>query len=268
MNKTSSTHPAIRKVLVTGALGKIGRQILPNLAAKYTVIPTDLAKSNIPNYVQADLTDFEATLRLMQGIDAVVHLAVATGEGRSNTNPPHILDPVDVRMLAVNPMSVHHVLEAAARAGVQRVVYISSLTIVLSDVEKASYPADMPPEPTGLYACTKLFGEQLAWVKWKRNGLSTICLRIGQPTPVDVSMDHLWKANRRARSFRVHMVDLIAGIETALQTPTAYGVYNIVSSSDNQRVDITPARRDLGYTPRAFFGDNFLTIDGMTAEIE
>lgn len=252
----------IRRVLLTGALGKIGSKIAGDLAAYYEIIPTDLPPSDMAGYVHADLTNFEETFRLMQGIDAVVHLATATGDGRSKTLPPDKLDPVDERMLRVNPTCIHHVLEAAARQGVRRVVYISSLTVVLKDKERPSYAVEMPPDPTNLYACTKLFGEQLAYVKWREKRLSTICLRLGQPTPIGHAFDEIWRTNRRSRSFRVHFLDIIGGIRGAIEAAASFGVYNLVSASDNPRVDLSGTRRDLGYEPRAYFGEDCLVVDG------
>jgi len=262
MNQNPSPLAQPRRVLLTGALGKVGTKILDDLGSQYEIIPTDLGESNLPGYLRADLTNFGETFRLMQGVDTVVHLAVATGDGRNSALPPEVLDPVDERMLRVNPAIVHNVLEAAARQGIRRVVYISSLTILLADLNRPEYPHDMLPDPTNLYACTKLFGEQLAFVKWRNSGLSTICLRLGQPTPIGSPLDNLWLNNRRARSWRVHLTDVVGGIRAAIETEQPFGVYGLVSASDNQRVDLSTANRDLGYEPRAWFGEDALTIDG------
>lgn len=253
-------NPPKERLLVTGAKGAIGARILPDLATGYEVIPTDLGKSDLPGFVSADLTDYRQTHRLMQGIDAVVHLAVADGDGRAKELPLDGIDPVDEQMLRVNPMINHNILEAAARHRVRRVVYASSLTIVLADKECPLYTTAMPPAPTNIYACTKLFGEYLALVQWRKNGLSTICLRIGQPTPIDHPLDEDWKANRRGRSFRVHITDVARGILAALQTTKPFGVYNLVSASDNPRIDWSTTQQDLGYVPHAHFAENNLTF--------
>lgn len=263
MNGDLASHPNTRRVLLTGANGKIGSRILDDLRSRYEMIPTDLGESTLPGYLRADLTKFEETFRLMQNIDTVVHLAVATGEGKQTSLPPEVLDPVEDRMLKVNPASVHNVLEAAARQGVRRVVYISSLTILLADKNRSDFPHDMQPDPTNLYACTKLFGEQFAFVKWRDSGLSTICLRMGQPTPIGSPWDNAWQNNRRARSWRVHLVDVVAGISAAIESRQSFGVYSLVSESDNPRVDLSASRRDLGYKPRAWFGERCLTINGQ-----
>lgn len=253
-------HRNARRILVTGAKGAVATRILPELARQFEITPTDLGESDLPGFEAADLTDYRQAHRLMEGIDAVVHLAVATGEGRAKEVPPEDLDPVDERILRVNPSINHNILEAAARHRVRRVVYASSLTIVLADKDLPHYPTTMPPDPTNLYACTKLFGEQLAHLQWRRNGLSTICLRIGQPTPIGSHWDEDWKHNRRGRSFRVHISDVARGILAALRTRTPFGIYHLVSASDNPRVDWSAASRDLGYVPHAYFAENSLTF--------
>jgi len=247
-------------VLVTGALGVIGSRILPMLARDFDVVPSDVGHSDLPGYVALDLMDFSQTYRLLEQVDSVVHLAVATGGGRAQHLEPGELDPVDKKMLQVNPSTVHNILEAAARLRLRRVVYVSSLTILLADKERKSYTDDMPVDPTNLYACTKLFGEQLAFVKWRDMGLSTISLRLGQPYSVGHELDEIWRTSARARSFRIHLEDIALGIKLALQTSCEFGVYNLVSRSDNQRVDLSKAQADLGYEPKAFFSESGLTL--------
>ncbi len=260
-NLSNSTPASIRRVLVTGALGNIGRRIAPLLAREFDLTLTDYrTPADETKVIVADLMDYAQVERLMQGIDAVVHLAVVTGEGHGDTDVPGEIDPVDQRMLSVNTTSTFHVLEAARRNGVKRVIYASSLTILLGNKHRPAYDASTPLHPTNLYACTKLFGEQLAAVAWEKYGLSTICLRIGQPTPVDHPFDLNWQTNKRSRSWFVDVNDVAWGITCALRATTAFGVYNLVSASDNPRVDWRPAAKAIGYTPKAYFSDSGLSF--------
>lgn len=256
----------LERVLVTGARGVIGSRIVPMLERDFEVVPTDLGHSDLPGYEAANLMDFSRTYRLLEQVDSVVHLAAATGAGRAHDLSPSELDPVDEKMLRVNPTTAHHVLEAAARLGLRRVVYVSSLTILIADKERKSYTDDMQVDPTNLYACSKLFGEQFAFVKWRDFGLSTICLRLGQPYPVGHEFDDAWRTSPRARSFRVHVEDIALGIKLALQTSCEFGVYNLVSRSDNQRVDLSQAQRDLGYDPQAFFAESGLVLNAASPQ--
>ena len=261
MSKLPSARPEIRRVLLTGALGNIGRRVIQGLGADFELVPTDIRCSEEgPEILVADLMDFAQVDRLMDGMDAIVHLAVTNAENRAATDTPGKIDPVDERLLRVNTTSTFHVLEAARRHGIKRVVYASSMTVLLGDRHRESYDSTTPLEPSNLYACTKHFGENLARQSWRNCGLSTICLRIGQPTPVGHLFDDLWQTNKRARSWFVEIGDIVRGISCALRTATPSGVYPLVSASDNPRVVWQETQKAIGYVPRAYFSDSGLSF--------
>lgn len=261
MSKIPSARPEIRRVLLTGALGNIGRRIARDLGTDFELVATDIRSSEEGSEILvADLMDFAQVDRLMEGMDAVVHLAVTNAENRSATDTPGKIDPVDERVLRVNTTSTFHMLEAARRHGIKRVVYASSMTVLLGDRHRESYDCTTLLEPSNLYACTKHFGENLARLNWRTHGLSTICLRIGQPTPVGHLFDDLWQTNKRARAWFVEIGDLVRGIACALRTATPFGVYPLVSASDNPRVRWQETQKAIGYVPRAYFSDSGLSF--------
>lgn len=245
-------NPVKPKILVTGSLGKLGAKIAEGLKDEFEVFSVDRAPSDSdPHYRQADLTDFAQVLPLMEGMDAVVHLAAASGWALDQTYDPTSITEFDRATLRVNVDGTFHIYEAARRAGVPRVVYMSSMTAIYADRSRPSYDADMPLDPTNLYACTKIFGENLASVYWKNHGLSTISLRLGQPSPIGHEFDNNWKTDARTRSIFVTVEDAILSVRCALRTSVPHGLYQIVSASDNQRFDIESAR-EIGYRPRAY----------------
>lgn len=247
--------------MVTGALGNIGRRISGRLATEYDLTLTDLrASAEHPDVIAADLLDFSSVERLMAGMDAVVHMAIAPGGTLRKQDVPGEVDPVDESAVRINTTSAFHVLEAARRHQVKRVVYASSMTIVLGDRHREKYDESTPINPLNLYACTKLFGENVAELAWKVHGLKTICLRFGQPTPINHEYDDLWQNNKRARSWFVHIDDIATSVICALRTNVPFGIYDVVSATDNPRVDWQKARADIGYIPRAYFADAGLSF--------
>ena len=100
-------------------------------------------------------------------------------------------------MLPNNVVGTYNVFEASRQAGVRRVVYASSgsvvsgwereepyRTLVAGDPEAAPESWEMlthetPLRPAGLYGCTKAWGEALARHYADSTDLSVICLRIG-----------------------------------------------------------------------------------------
>jgi hypothetical protein len=87
----------------------------------------------------------------------------------------------------------------------------------------------------------------------RRNGLSVICLRLGQPYPLGHPYEENWKKSPRGRAGFVGFEDIAQAIECAVRAASIrFGVYSIVSDSAMRFVDLAAAKRDLGYVPRQF----------------
>jgi len=246
------TEGAKPKVLIIGSRGKLGSLIAKDLEDEFEVHGADLAPpDDDPRYRQADITDFKQVLDLVQGMDSVVHLAIASEVRLDHSHAPDEVSEFHRRSLRVNLDGTYHILEAVRRTGLRRLVYMSSLTVVLGDRHRVRFDNATPLEPTNLYACTKIFGENLARSYWKKFGVSTISLRLGQPFPIGVHVDDAWRTNVRGRSIFAAVEDVCLAVRCALKTEVQNGVYYVVSASDNQRVDIESAR-EIGYYPRAY----------------
>jgi UDP-glucose 4-epimerase len=117
---------------------------------------------------EGDIRDRALLDRAMVGAQYVLHQAALPSVARSVQDPEASHD--------VNVNGTLNVLQAARKAGVQRVVYAASSsaygeTPVLPKVET------MAPQPISPYGATKLFGEQYGQV-WNRvYGLEFVALR-------------------------------------------------------------------------------------------
>jgi len=264
-------HPA-GPVLVTGARGGFASAIIPDLQSDFSLRLTDLPGHAIEGgeYRPADLMNFSEVCAAMEGVDTVVHLAVAPAKQfQTREDAGDKLDPYAEAMMQVNLPGVYHVFEAARRAGVRRIINIGSLTVYFGDRKRPHFEQATPLEPQNLYSCTKLFGENLARVYWREHGMSVLTLRIGQPYPCGIEYyDQLWKTSRRARSSYIAMEDIVRAVRCGLTTETDYGFFNMVSASDNQRFDLTPALA-LGYRPAAMFCDDGFSLhpEGLTPQL-
>jgi UDP-glucose 4-epimerase len=87
----------------------------------------------------------------LAGVDLVVHLA-------AEKHRPSLDDPDE--LLATNVVGTRQLFECAARAGVTKVVFASSLYAYGRLHEPPMDEAECP-QPTTLYGMSKLFGEQL-----------------------------------------------------------------------------------------------------------
>src|SRR6516225_3861642 len=105
------------KVLVTGSAGRIGQAVVTELQARglpvrgFDRVPTP----GLADAVVGDLSDATALRRAAEGVGALVHLAATPDDADFLTE-----------LLPNNIVGVYHVLEAARRAGVRRLVLASS----------------------------------------------------------------------------------------------------------------------------------------------
>ena len=249
------------RVLFLGATGGVGQRVVPLLSANFDLTLAALEPGQIgaSKVLPVDIRDYDATLALLRSakVDAVVNCAVADYRTFRNLKDPVVAHAYHTSTLEVNAAGAYHLYEAAARAGVRKFVFISSMTVICGDPLYDQPAGDEPGRPANVYACTKLFGEHLGEVYAKKYGMSVTCLRLGQPYPLKTSHDTRWLANDWARGMMVHMVDVASAIECALHHTTPYSVHAIVSASDTpwlQRAEVP----ELGYSPRFRFADSVL----------
>jgi len=133
------------RVLVTGALGMLGRDLVPLLEPSHEVTAVDL---------EVDVTDPAAVDACADACapEAVFHLAAWTDVDGAETE--------EERAAAVNGAGTGNVARAAARHGAA-LVYVST-DYVFDGRKPGAYVEDDPPSPLGAYGRTKLAGEQAA----------------------------------------------------------------------------------------------------------
>jgi uronate dehydrogenase len=220
-----------RRVLITGARGRIASVLRPALRAGVEELRlSDLTEIDDPVApeisVAAELTDFDAVTRAVDGVDAVIHLGAVPDEA-----------PFE-QIAGPNLHGAYHVFEACRRAGVKRVVYASSSHA--TGMYPVGVPLDgsYPPRPDGLYGASKVFGEALGRMYVDRFGLSVVCLRIGsfQPRPRE----------RRELSTWLSYDDAIRLFRAALTADVDFAV--VYGGSNNTR-RWWPPDTEIGFAP-------------------
>jgi uronate dehydrogenase len=228
-------------ILVTGAMGAVGRGVLPFLERDFSLrlLALDPAGDD-PRRVQADILDWNGLTAAMEGVSAVLHLAVASGQSGVYED-----DRFNDLRFDVNVKGTYHVFEVARRAGVKRVVYVSSLMVLWGHGAERFVPGDAPPKPVGTYALTKQLGEQIAVHYARAHGMAVVTLRIAAPLDVENA------AGTRVRPQQVPFPDLAQAFARALTVSLPeYAAVTIVGESSRRMWDLGPARKVLGYEPR------------------
>ena len=154
-----------RRVLVTGATGKVGRRLVATLLdqdARVSVLTRDADRARAlwpdadVDCRVGDLTCPEALPRILDGIDTLFHLASYS----PRPNEPDIYEaPAHWPVTAVG---TRNLAEAVASSEVSRVVYVSSVKAMGDAVGSRGRPADETdePRPESLYGRAKLDAER------------------------------------------------------------------------------------------------------------
>ena len=164
------------QVLVTGGAGFIGSHVVALLLERgHEVRVLDDLSSGVREQVPAavdfhlgSVTDPVTLTAAAAGVETVVHLAAIASVARSVEAPSETH--------AVNLAGTIRLAEAAAAAGVTKVVYASSAA-VYGLVEREAHHEDDPPAPATPYAIDKLTGETYLAFFARQHGLDARALR-------------------------------------------------------------------------------------------
>lgn len=222
-----------RRVLITGAAGRIGSAVTDRLSEQWNVVATDVAGTR---YQDLDVTDTEACRAAFSGVDSVVHLAAVPNA-----------DAEWKDLLPANVLGVHSVASAAMASGVRRLVLASSLQAV------SAYPDDFqvrpsdPPRPANLYGATKAWAEAIgSWVT-SVSPIEVVAMRIGYfaekpPTGPDVTP--------RDRAAWLSFGDCAELVRASVEGPvTGFTVINGISANRYRKASYGEPEHALGYQP-------------------
>jgi nucleoside-diphosphate-sugar epimerase len=280
-------------IAVTGGSGKLGRAVLDELTTHgYEVRNLDQAppRTAAHPYTRIDLTDYGQTYEALSSldssydhVDAVVHLAAIPGPG---------VVP-NAATFTNNITATYNVFAAARAAGVNRVVWASSETLLglsFDDVPPPYLPVDeeYPARPETSYSLAKHLEEQMAaqFCRWNPE-LTMVGLRFSNVMePGDYAAFPGFDSDARLRSWNawgyIDARDGAQAVRLALDyEPTGVEIFLIANadtvmsrSSADLAAEVFPdvevtrqlgehetllsidkARRLLGYEPRHSWRD-------------
>jgi nucleoside-diphosphate-sugar epimerase len=169
----------LNKILVTGAVGQIGTELVQDLRAKYgndsviaaghTTRPTGDFRDSGP-FVYLNVLDREQLAKAIvdENVDTIFHMASilsAVGE----LNPKLCYE--------VNMGGLYNVLEVARRYGIEKVVTASSIAVFGVSTPRVNTPNDTIMFPKTIYGITKVCGELLQDYYYHKYELDTRSVR-------------------------------------------------------------------------------------------
>ncbi|MDA8217735.1 MAG: NAD(P)-dependent oxidoreductase [Dehalococcoidales bacterium] len=240
------------RVLVTGASGYLAGFVAPRLrSAGYRLRGFDRVPPppdrGYAEFVLGDITRFSDVREAVEGQDAVVHLVAIVRD--------KLEQPLE-RFVDVMVKGTWFLAEAAAQAGIKRLVNVSSIVAIgVPPARDAPLRESHPPllGGTGLYyQLSKWLAEEIGRAYAQDRGLSVINVRPGviegdgaNPGP------SLPREPLRLWFMYVAPDDVAQALEGALRVSRpSQSAYFVVADHPESAYDISAAKRDLGYAPR------------------
>jgi nucleoside-diphosphate-sugar epimerase len=242
-----------KRVLITGAAGRIGSSMAAQLKDRYDLrlacYPAIPEQPAVDDVLVADISVYDEIAPAMQGIDAVIHLA-----GEPSTRASWEV----VRSRNID--ATYNVLESARQAGVRRVIFASTnhvMGMYDRDRQWPIYPSQ-PVRPDSLYGVSKAFGEALGRHYYDQYGLSVICFRIGWflTEPRDEIGRWMWLSPR----------DCAQLMWRAIESDVGFGIFYAISGNGGRHWDISETIERLGYRPLDDAEDHAERLDALMRE--
>jgi len=162
-----------RTILVTGAMGLIGRALTIHLERvspeiKLRLLDLNVAADSGHEVVRGSILDPACLRSACEGVDQVVHLAASMGVQQTDKNK--------LQCLSVNIQGTVNVLEAAVSTGVKKVVFASS-SEVYGDARELPISELTPLSPKSVYAVSKIAAEEYVRAYTQLSGIEHTILR-------------------------------------------------------------------------------------------
>ncbi|MFH0987040.1 MAG: NAD-dependent epimerase/dehydratase family protein [Candidatus Micrarchaeota archaeon] len=163
----------MEKILVTGAVGQIGSELVPELRRKYgseNVVaaghkkpPSDEMKNSGP-FEFIDVSKKEEIEKAVKehGIDTIYHLAaILSAAGEKNPGLAY----------HINNSGLYNVLEIAKEKKLERIMVPSSIAVFGPETPKINTPNETVLKPSTMYGISKVHGELLGDYYFKKFGV-------------------------------------------------------------------------------------------------
>jgi nucleoside-diphosphate-sugar epimerase len=164
------------KILVTGASGFLGRRLIKTLkhhdGIKVAAVGRSATQSCADEFfVVSNFNQQDVWHEPLDGCDVVIHLAA-----RVHVMHDRAEDPLEA-FLSVNLHGTVNLANAAAKAGVKRFVFVSSVKVNGEYTEDQPFTAQDAPNPQDPYAVSKWQAEQALRKLSEETGMEVVIVR-------------------------------------------------------------------------------------------
>ena len=199
-------------ILVTGAYGQVGRELIPELERKYgteNVIISDVipAPPDLSRFRSSriDVSNGESIIQAIDEfhVDSIFHLAaILSANGEKNPQ----------KAFQINLLGTYNVLEAGLKKKLSKIMIPSTIGVFGKETPRRDVPVDTVTKPRTMYGVTKVATEILGSYYFYRFGLDVRGLRFpglisysampgGGTTDYSVEMFHYAIADKKYTCF-------------------------------------------------------------------
>lgn len=238
----------VKKILITGAAGKIGQHITKTLIeqtsyqlrlADINLLPLEkLKKLSGHEVIYLDISSLEECQEACKNIDIVIHLA---GDPSPNAD-------FYSSLLENNIKGSYNIFKAALDNSVSRIVAASSAQTVEGYPLDSQVTNSSPVRPKNLYGVSKCFVEALASYFAYEKQLQSIAIRIGAYDEYKSEGQLLSARDMSAYISPEDFSDLLLKTITAKNLPP-FSILHGISDNRFKRLNIEETKRLVGYTP-------------------
>ena len=265
---------AKRRVVLTGACGRVAQRMFKPLAERWDVVSMDVRDKGpdgkpVPNVVIADLTnpDRNAYRQHFRGADAVIHCGFVRAAGmdadswQDNSDAKFVAEHANVGM-------AYNVYRTALEEGVRRVVVCSSnhaadyYERLVWDGRVDMVTPEMPPRSDNWYGWSKASYELLGFVfatgKVDNRKLEIVQWRIGGPRDNDLdtikpgdikTMHRALGAYLSARDQAQQAIKMVETPDITDENGIPFLIVYGISGNTHRFWSLASAKRKIGYTP-------------------
>lgn len=243
-SKTTGASP-IRRLLITGANGYLGRSLCEVLSPDFDLLRMDVRSAPGPGYeIVGSVCDRATVDAACAQADAIVLAHMAPSRTAAYDWPDLCLD--------INVKGVALALEAAVRHGIRRIVLISSVSVVWGHAQGKTYlRRDLEPRPMETYGMTKALQEDVARFYHRIRGLEVAVLRPAYVIREDSMINKYGEARDNVTWQCVDPRDIARAVRGALLAKElGCDTFYLMAGPDAERhADIGHTRDRLGWTP-------------------
>ena len=221
----------MKKILVTGASGQLGRELVVLLKSRnYEVFGIDLVASPTTDEI-IDIRNALKINALTVGFDAIIHTAAMHGKHYELKYPRE-------DFIETNINGTFNLLNACVLNGIKKFVYTSTTSIygkaMVNENQAVWVDETLTPNPRDIYDITKLTAELLCQDYFEKEGIETTVLRVSRFLPENENTKAIHRLYRGLDERDGAMAHLL----TLEKTFKTFEIYNISNESPFQKADL------------------------------